>query len=71
MLGFFRVCKNHFWFKTLYQYRLVVRGKFGGYMRASQKVFQNGVVKIHQWDLKINYYRLCPVTKYGVFSVRF
>lgn len=71
MLTFFSVCKNHFWFKTVYQYRLVVRGKFGGYMRASQKVFQQGVVKIHQWDLRINYYRLCPVTKYGVFSVRF
>lgn len=70
-LRLFYQCKNYFWFKTLYQYRLTVRGKFGGYLRASQKVFQHGVVKLHQWDLNINYYRLCPHTKYGTFSVRF
>lgn len=70
-LSLFHQCKNYFWFKTLYQYRLVVRGKFGGYLRASQQVFQHGVVKLHQWDLNINYYRLCPHTKYGTFSVRF
>lgn len=70
LMTLFFKCKNYFWFKTLYQYRLVMRGKFGGHMRARQEVLQHGIVKIHQWDLNINYYRIFPVTKYGVFSVR-
>lgn len=50
---------------------MVVRGKFGGHMRASQKIFQHGVVKLNAWALDIDYYRIRPVTKYGTFSLRF
>lgn len=64
-------CRCYFWYKTLMQYRMVVRGKFGGYMRANQKVFQQGVVKLNAWALDIDYYRIRPVTKYGTFSLRF
>lgn len=71
MVRFFDICKSHFYFKSLYQYRVVVRGKFGGQLRAKQKVFQNGVLRLHQWSVPINYYRICPTTKYGSFSIRF
>lgn len=71
MVRFFDVCKSHFYFKTMYQYRVIVRGKFGGQLRAKQKVFQSGVLRLHQWSLPVNYYRVCPTTKYGTFSIRF
>lgn len=71
MVRFFDVCKAHFYFKTMYQYRVIVRGKFGGQLRAKQKVFQSGVLRLHQWSLPVNYYRVCPTTKYGTFSIRF
>lgn len=71
MVRFFDVCKSHFYFKTMYQYRVIVRGKFGGQLRAKQKVFQSGVLRLHQWSLPVNYYRICPTTKYGSFSIRF
>lgn len=71
MVRFFDVCKSHFYFKTMYQYRVIVRGKFGGQLRAKQKVLQSGVLRLHQWSIPVNYYRVCPTTKYGTFSVRF
>lgn len=64
-------CRCYFWYKTIMQYRLTVRGKFGGYLRAGQKTFQYGVVKLNSRTIDLDYCRIQPVTKYGTFSVRF
>ena len=50
---------------------MTVRGKFGGHMRANQKTFQHGVVRLNAYSVDLDYYRIRPVTRYGTFSLRF
>lgn len=64
-------CRCYFWYKTLMQYRMTVSGKFGGQLRASQKTFQHGVIKLNARAIDLDYYRIRTITKYGTFGLRF
>jgi ribosomal protein S3 len=50
---------------------MTVSGKFGGQLRASQKTFQHGVIKLNARAIDLDYYRIRTITKYGTFGLRF